>query len=142
MGSILRRETNIFERIERNRQAALVASGLVEAHNIQTIIVWKIKMIFLDICYHVAEELEAYQKERAHWEGRGYVMWPDHVEAERRLRKNYNYFLEIVEPHDLQIGFLGELNAFDSVGLLEEYKQLGRRVWFTIQIPQTIKTFN
>ena len=142
MAAILGRELNLFERIERRRQAILATGGLVEPGQIQTIIAFKIRMIFLGLCSQVAEEIEDYQRQRTEWERQGYRMWSRDVEAEATLKKNYAYFLEIVEPYDLRLGFLAGLNPHDSVGLLEEYQQLGRRVWFTIQIHQTIKTFN
>ena len=130
MGRILRRESNIFERQERRRLAQLVPAGLIDVGDIPTIIALKLQMIFLAICAQVAEDIEKLVRVRVKWEEMGWTMWEESVEKENTLKLNYKYFLEIVEPADLQLGFLNGLNPHDCRALEEEYCAIGRRVWF------------
>ena len=133
MAGIILRELNVFEDAERERLAAAVTAGFVERENTREIATLKVKLVLLGLAQQCSAEIEDYDKFESNYNLKGWRIDDEKKRSAWRLKKNYHYLIHIVEPEHLaHIGFLKNLNPYNSEELLSEYKTLGRYIGLTI----------
>ena len=101
---IIHRELSKFEVAERSRLLDGLQIKMIAAENVESIIRNKVEMILLEVLSQSFKELEYYSTLSDEGD--------EHFSKNQmtRLRTNAKYFVDVIEPHALKLGFLKDVH--------------------------------
>ena len=114
---IIHRELSRFEVAERSRLLDGLLIKMIAAVNVESIIRNKVQMILLEVLSQSFKELEYYKTLSDEGD--------EHFSKNQmtRLRTNVSYFVDVIEPHALKLGFLKDVQL-TSKDLHDKYLKL------------------